>query len=109
MAEQILKNTYNLYQDQPEHYPSIGALALNYTYPFYEIAIVGPKAASLAAEFNRAKPINGIIVYSTIANDQPLFKGRYEPNQTYIYVCQNNSCKLPVETVEEALFQMDFN
>jgi uncharacterized protein YyaL (SSP411 family) len=109
MAEQIFKNTYNLYQNQPEHYPSIGTLALNYVYPFYEVAIVGPKAATLATKFKRSKPINGIIVYSTGANDLPLFKGRYEPNQTYIYVCQNNSCKLPVETVEEALLQMDFN
>ena len=36
----------------------------------------------------------------------PLFKGRYADDGTYIYVCQDHTCKLPVATTKEALEQL---
>jgi|GEM_PF-5146797 len=37
----------------------------------------------------------------------PLFKGRYADDGTYIYVCQDHTCKLPVATTQEALEQLE--
>jgi uncharacterized protein YyaL (SSP411 family) len=36
-------------------------------------------------------------------NDLPLLKNRFVREKTLIYICQNNACQLPVETVEEAI------
>ncbi len=45
---------------------------------------------------------------STKPSDLPLLKDRYSKDKTSIYVCQNKTCLRPVETVWEALEQIEF-
>ncbi|WP_422079353.1 thioredoxin domain-containing protein [Ulvibacterium sp.] len=96
--------------------PSIGESAASYskwntlllhnTYPFYEIAVVGKNALPLIGNINQ-KPIpNILVVGSPSESNLPLFKDRYKEDNTFIYVCQNSTCKLPVKTVEEAMVQL---
>ncbi|MBU2903216.1 MULTISPECIES: hypothetical protein [Arenibacter] len=49
---------------------------------------------------------NTLIVGSNKDSEMPLFKGRYADDGTYIYVCQDHTCKLPVATTKEALEQL---
>ena len=44
-----------------------------------------------------------IFCAGTAKSELPLLKERFVPGKTLIYICQNNSCQLPVETVEEAI------
>jgi len=88
-------------------YSKWNSLLLNTTYPYYEIAVVGKNAPTLMAEVNKHYITNALIVGSTAKSELPLFKGRYSDDDTLIYVCQNTTCKLPVETVEEALQQLE--
>ena len=44
-----------------------------------------------------------LLVGSTSYSDIALFDDRFFEDDTFIYVCQDNACKLPVKTVEEAL------
>ncbi len=81
-------------------------LLLQNTYPYFEIAVVGKQAGPLIKELNSKYIPNTLIVGSLTQSKLPLFEGRYFEEGTYIYVCQNSTCKLPVETVERALGQM---
>ncbi len=76
-------------------------------YPFYEIAVVGPGAEVLAKELFQNHLPNTLQVASVTESDLPLFKGRYLEDDTYIFVCQNQTCKLPVTTTKEALEQLN--
>ncbi len=76
------------------------------TQPFFEIAIVGKDAEQLVAEMQANHLPNTLIVGSTKESEAPLFKDRYFDDETFIYVCQNSTCKLPVKSVSEALNQM---
>ena len=37
----------------------------------------------------------------------PLLKDRFFEGETYVYVCQNRDCLRPVESVKEAMEQME--
>jgi len=37
------------------------------------------------------------------ANTIPLLQDRYVEGRTFIYVCENKVCKLPIEKMEEAM------
>jgi uncharacterized protein YyaL (SSP411 family) len=74
---------------------------------YYEIVLVGPEAESLCREMTSSFLPNAVFAYSNQANESnPLFKERYKEGETFIYICRNNSCGLPVRTVEEALSQI---
>ncbi|TLP79784.1 thioredoxin domain-containing protein [Maribacter sp. ACAM166] len=94
------------FENQAVSYGTWGSLLLNQAYPFYEIAIVGTTANNLIAEMGSMYLANSLLVGSAISSDIALFKDRYSVDGTFIYVCQNNTCKLPVRTVKEAYEQM---
>lgn len=87
-------------------YGAWGSLLLQQAYPFYEIVVVGSDAEKLMSEIHRKYIVNSIIVGSTVESDISLFKDRYNADDTFIYVCQDNTCKLPVNTTHDAFDQM---
>ncbi len=68
----------------------------------YEIAILGPKAKLLAKELQTNYLPTGIVMGGD-SEDLPLLEDKLFSDQTLIYVCQNETCQAPVETVAEAL------
>lgn len=78
-------------------------LMLNYTNPYYEVAIVGEQTPQKIRDLNKTYIPNKLIAGSTKENSMPLLTNRYLENETLIYVCVNNSCKLPVKNVKEAI------
>jgi len=82
------------------------SLMLYFTYPFYEIAVSGKNAHSIIGEIQSAYYPNKIVAGSTKESELPLLKHRYDPKETYIFVCENNTCRLPVKTTQEAFSQI---
>ncbi len=78
-------------------------LMLNYSNPYFEVAIVGANAMQRTKELNEHYIPNILIANSTKSGDLPLVKDRFLESETLIYVCVNNSCKLPVSSIDEAL------
>ena len=76
---------------------------LNLTNTHFEVAIVGPNALNLVHELQKQYLPRVIFCAGTAENDLPLLQNRYVPGKTLIYICQDKSCMLPVETVEEAI------
>ncbi|MEZ4793553.1 MAG: thioredoxin domain-containing protein [Gelidibacter sp.] len=81
-------------------------LMLNYAEPFYEVAIVGKEASVKVSELNRHYIPNKITVGSIKDESLPLLENRFVENQTFVYVCVNKACKLPVSSVEAAVDQL---
>jgi uncharacterized protein YyaL (SSP411 family) len=75
-------------------------------FPVYEVAIVGKDAKKLKAALLKSSIPNVLILASEKESNLPLLQSKYKEDETWIYVCVNKSCQLPVKTVEEALKQI---
>jgi uncharacterized protein YyaL (SSP411 family) len=76
-------------------------------YQHYEVVIIGPKANEMSIEFQKEYYPNVLFQTSTSESDLPLLKDRFFEGETYVYVCQNRVCLRPVETVEQAIDQIE--
>ncbi len=94
--------TWNM-ADYPSGYSNWSQLMLNLTGDHFEVAIVGENAISLLNELQKNYLPHVIFCAGTTENELPLLQNRQISGKTLIYICQNNSCQLPVETVEEVL------
>jgi uncharacterized protein len=86
---------------EPNFFSNWCALYAELAYPFYEIAVVGPDAAALAAELRRHYLPNALLLGGQAEGSLPLLKGKLQAGETYIYVCLDKVCKWPVKAVEE--------
>ena len=93
--------------EDASNYTEWGSLVLRNTYPYYEIAIVGKDAVSRLQTLHERFLPNTLIVGSEKDSDLALFKSRFFEDETYIFVCQNNTCNLPTTSVAEAIGQLN--
>ncbi len=87
-------------------YANWSHLLLKVSHPFYEIAVVGEEAQSKVENLQIKHLPNTLILGSSQESELPLFEDRFVQDKTFIYVCQDRVCKLPVTTVESALEQL---
>lgn len=106
-AKTMLTTLLPRVMEYPNGYAHWNNLLSNVTYPYFEIAVVGKDAEQLVKQLQARHIPNALIVGSISESEAPLFKDRYFKDETFIYVCQNSTCKLPVGTVEEAIRQME--
>ncbi len=102
-AVTMLNNVKPEIQEYASGYSNWLDLMLNYTNPYYEIAIVGEEAKKKLVDLNKNYIPNKLIAGSISENNLPLLESRYKPNNTLIYVCVNKACKLPVSQVDQAV------
>jgi uncharacterized protein YyaL (SSP411 family) len=106
LAKQMLRNVNDVIEESPSGYTNWLVLYLNYASPYYEVAISGPEAHSKLKELDRSYLPNILISGSDKNSDLPLLQNKFISDETFIYVCVNGTCKLPVETVDKALEQI---
>jgi uncharacterized protein YyaL (SSP411 family) len=82
-------------------------LLLNYTTPFYEVAIAGTDANQFALAFGAFYLPGKMLIGSTGASELPLLENKLVKGETMIYVCINKTCRVPVRQVAEAINQME--
>ena len=78
-------------------------LMLNYTNSFFEVAVIGKNVYNTKTELNKHYIPNKLVAGSKSKNKLPLLINRYKEEETYIYVCVNNTCKQPTNSITEAL------
>nr|WP_308425242.1 thioredoxin domain-containing protein [Ulvibacter litoralis] len=105
-AIQMLKNVLPEIEQYPSGFSNWLNLLANYQSKFYEIVITGSSALEKTKEINTTYIPNALIAASLTENNGTLFEGRYVANETLIYICVNNTCKLPVKLTEEALLNL---
>ena len=87
----------------PSGYSNWAQLMCDLTGSHFEVAITGPNAISLLNRLQKNYLPQVVFCAGTTENNLPLLANRLVSGKTLIYVCQDNTCQLPVETVEEAL------
>ncbi|MCI4670320.1 MAG: thioredoxin domain-containing protein [Bacteroidia bacterium] len=98
----ILNQVEKNLKDSAPFFANYGVLMNRFVYPPYEVAIVGPESKEKLAAWNREFHAG---VYLLGGNDEgsiPLLENKLIPGETYIYVCKDKVCKLPVKEVSKA-------
>jgi uncharacterized protein YyaL (SSP411 family) len=102
-AKTMLNNVHPEIQEYASGYSNWLDLMLNYTEPFYEVAVIGKDVQKKVSAFNNYYIPNKIFVGSIKDESLPLLENRFVEDQTLIYICVNKACKLPVSKVDEAI------
>ena len=102
-SKQMLKNMIPVMQNYGSAYSNWLDLYSNFNQDFYEIAICGEEAIERLLEINQKYVPNKLVCGSLTNSQLPLLLHRFNKNKTLLYVCINNTCKLPVEKTSEAL------
>jgi len=102
-AQQMLKNVESEMKQYPAGFSNWLDLLANYQLKYYEVVVVGDAASEKIAELNKTYIPNKLIAGSTKKSDAYLLEGRHIEGKTFIYVCVNNTCKLPMTETTEAI------
>jgi uncharacterized protein YyaL (SSP411 family) len=81
-------------------------LALHFAAPFHEVVLSGPEAEARRKELARYYLPNKLLAGSASPSKLSILHDRFAPTHTALYVCRNRVCALPVDTVPEALRQI---
>lgn len=105
MAEQMLKNIHPQIQESEmaTFFSNWLQLYVDFAKAPYEIAIVGENALSLRDELAGTYLANSILLGGQNEGSLELLKDKLQDGETFIYVCQNKACKMPVREVSKAL------
>lgn len=106
LARQMLSNVTEDIGKVPTGYTNWLSLYLNYANPYYEVAISGSEAHSKLKELDRSYLPNILISGSDKNSNLPLLENKFIEGETFLYVCVNGACKLPVTSTEKAIEQI---
>ena len=103
---QMLSNVNEDIEKGPTGYTNWLVLYLNYANPYYEVSISGLDAHTKLKELDSSYVPNILISGAKKISDLPLLQNKFIEDETYIYVCVNGTCKMPVKNTEKALKQI---
>lgn len=106
MAKQMLSNVNSDLEKTPSGYTNWMSLYLNYANPFYEVAISGKKAHAKLKELDEYYLPNILVSGSDKISTLPILKNKFIEGETFLFVCVNGACKLPVQRADVALKQI---
>ncbi len=94
---------------EPTYMSNWGMLAMEIAYPFFEIVITGPGAMAQRKSLASTYQPFSLMMGSSQNSSLPLVKERTSSVKDTIHVCVNNTCRMPVSTVAEALEVLSSN
>jgi uncharacterized protein YyaL (SSP411 family) len=98
----MMRQMQGRFEQYPHGYANWGRIILKQMNPYYEIAVVGPKASSMVKMLLSEYLPHALVVGSETENTLPLYQNRFDSDKTRIFVCRDNVCQLPVEEPEDA-------
>lgn len=103
MSKKMLNNVLPNIIPYGSGYSNWCMLLLHFTLPFYEVAIVGNHVDEKKKTFSKLYLPNVIFAGSSNASQIPLLQNRHVEGKTLIYICENSTCKKPVENINDAI------
>ena len=107
ISESLLKSVLKEIESYGPGYSNWALLLLQNLRPQTEVVIVGKSVNEKLLALYKQSPPNVIFAISEKKSDLPLLKNRFVESETLIYVCKNNVCLLPSQSVEEAIKQIE--
>ena len=89
--------------NQPPYYSNWYILFMDLVDTPYEVAVLGSKSHDFVAEMQQRYLPGCRFLGGEDEGSLELLKDKLVEGDTYIYVCQNKVCKLPVTEVSKAL------
>ncbi len=106
VAQQMLATIESDIKNTPSGYSNWLHLYMDYSNPYYEIAVSGKDAIKKVSQLHKQYIPNILIAGATSDSQLPIMKSRFSEGETYIYVCLDGSCKLPVTEIDDAIDQL---
>ena len=106
-AESMLKGRLTDLPIDPYSNANWGRLAVMMEKGIYEVAFTGPEAIALRKEMATNYLPNCISLGTVKEENLILLENKVRQSESVIYVCQNKSCRLPVNDVDRALGLME--
>lgn len=89
-----------------EGYGHWAALMMQWAFPAYEVVIAGSEAKTFFYDMQHPRQPNLLFAWSNTPSGLPVFQNRFDAKQTRIFVCRENACQLPANSVSEAWKQI---
>lgn len=102
-AIEMTTNALTQAERYPESYTQWANVAMDIKGPFREVVVSGPNAAEEAFQLQKYYLPNSIVLASVSESELPPFENRYLEDATRIFVCEDRSCQLPVDSITDAL------
>ena len=93
-------------KEHPESHANWLHLVLYNQKPYYEVAIVGDAAMEKKEKLQSRYLPNTVFAGTEKDGELDLVQNRFAEGQTLIYVCLQGSCKLPIDSIEQTLTQL---
>jgi len=106
VSKQMLHNVIDRTKQYGSGYSNWLELMCDFSGTYYEIAISGINSKEKLAEINQHYIPNKLIAGSENKSAIPIMEGRFNTNETYIYICVDGACKLPERDTKKALNQL---
>lgn len=107
ISDKMLRRMIKLIVSEPAYSSNWATLYLLKLSNHAEIAIIGSQANEVRKEIAKHYFPNKVIAGTETKSALPLLQSREAlKNKTTIYICQNNSCKLPVHSAQTAIEQL---
>jgi len=104
ISNQMLHNTQGKFKQYGASMSNWGLLMMDFIGPSYEVVVSGNEAVNKLQELQFNYLPNVIWASSLDSNHQiSLLENRFVEGKTYIYVCVNQACQLPVEDSKKAI------
>jgi len=105
ISKKMIFNIANDTTKRDPYYAYWSRLIGNYSFPFYEVAVMGDGAGETSRTLMK-NYLPDILLMGGSNENLPLLENKYVSGKTIIYVCQDKVCKLPVTEVAAALDQL---
>lgn len=105
-SAQLVKNVIDDIKKTTGYYSNWAQVMVLQIKSPYEVAILGSDWKQKLSEFHKHYLPNAIYLGGTKEGNLTLLQNKLVENKTIIYICENKTCQLPVETVEAAIKQI---
>lgn len=106
-AEQMMRNIVRNVPEGGVATANWTLMLTHYAFPFYEVAVVGENALTVARELDQRFLPQVLLLGGKQEGELTLLQNKLVAGQTMIYVCQEKVCKQPTDEVQEALSQIE--
>lgn len=107
LARRMLEAVHPLLQSDIRYMSNWLQVWLMNRFPIVEVAIVGKNAVKFRKEIDKIFYPNKVLCGTTTESRLPLLENRrMEGDSTQVFVCRNQVCRLPTDTIPSALRQL---
>ncbi len=107
ISDRLLAAVENSMIEYPEGYGNWANLYLKKLLGSPELVIIGAEANSFYSELPKKDLQKFTIAISQKGSDLPIFANRFIRDKTLVYLCRNQTCLKPLETIESAVTEIN--